>query len=294
MKYSDKYSITLMCKCLNISRSSFYHYFYYSKSYSDDKASILSRILTIFYNSKKTYGSPRITAVLNEEGLCISQKTVAKYMRTLNLCAVSKMNFPKRKSTITEQEKSKIINLIKNITIIRPNQVWTTDITYIKTKEDGTVYLSSIMDLFSRKIIAWNVGHNMKKELVLETLNNAFFIRNNPIDVIIHSDKGSQYRSYAFRDLIVKHKCLYSYTSLNHSCDENANQESFHATLKKEWLYSHSFDTIHDVRRACFEYIEGFYNTSRIHSSLGFLSPLNFELKFFSEIPLLSMSNLLT
>ena len=226
-----------MCKCLNISRSSFYHYFYYSTNNFDKKVYIISRILTIFYNSKKTYGSPRITAVLNGEGLKISQKTVAKYMKILNLFAISKANFPKRKSSMTELEKSKIINLIKNINVIRPNQVWTTDITYIKTKEDGTVYLSSIMDLFSRKIIAWNVGFNMKKELVLETLDNAFFIRNNPVNVIIHSDKGSQYRSYAFRDLIIKHKCLYSYTSLNHSCDENANQESFHASLKKEWLY---------------------------------------------------------
>ena len=283
-----------MCKCLNISRFSFYHYFYYSKSYCDDKASILSRILSIFHNSKKTYGSPRITAVLREEGLNISQKTVAKYMNILGICSISKKNFPKKRSTMTDEEKAKIKNLIKDICIIRPNQVWTTDITYIKTTLDGTVYLSSIMDLFSRKIIAWNVGHNMKKELVLEILNNAFFIRNNPINVIIHSDKGSQYRSHAFRDLIVKHHCLYSYTSINHSCDENSNQESFHATLKKEWLYSHSFNTIHDVRRACFEYIEGFYNTSRIHSSLGFLSPVNFEFKFFNEIPLLSLSNLLT
>lgn len=294
MKYSDTYSISLMCKCLNISRSSFYHYFYYSSNNFDKNSHIMSRILSIFYNSKKTYGAPRITAVLNGEGLIISQKTVAKYMRILGLYSISKKNFPKRKSSMSEEEKSKIKNLIKDVLVIRPNQVWTTDITYIKTKEDGTVYLSSIMDLFSRRIIAWNVGYNMKKELVLETLENALFIRNYPKNIIIHSDKGSQYRSYAFRDLIVKHNCLYSYTSLNHSCDENANQESFHATLKKEWLYSYSFNTINDVRRACFEYIEGFYNTSRIHSSLGFLSPLNFELKFFNQIPLLSVSNILT
>lgn len=94
----------------------------------------------------------------------------------------------------------------------------------------------------------------MKKELVLQTLNIAFKNRNYPIGVIIHSDKGSQYRSHAFRELIVGHECLFSYTSLKYSCDENANQESFHASLKKEWLYHKSFNNLNDVKRTVFEY----------------------------------------
>lgn len=151
-----------------------------------------------------------------------------------------------------------------------------------------------MIDLYSRKVIAWNIGHNMKKELVIQTLEAAFKNRNNPTNVIIHSDKGSQYRSHSFRQLIAKHKCLFSYTSLNHSCDENAHQESFHASLKKEWLYLHSFNTLSDVKRAVFQYIEGFYNSKRLHYSLGFISPNTFEFNFFLNIPLLSMSNLLT
>ena len=134
----------------------------------------------------------------------------------------------------------------------------------------------------------------MKKELVIQTLNLAFKNRNYPFNVIIHSDKGSQYRSHAFRQLVLKHNCLFSYTSLNHSCDENATQESFHATLKKEWLYHQSFNTLQDVERAVFEYIEGFYNTKRVHSSIGYTSPNDFESNFFTKIPLLSLSNLLT
>lgn len=293
MKYSDTFSISLMCKVLNVSRASFYHYFYYSNSSNDRKNIILAKVLSIFIDSKCTYGSPRITAVLNKEGFNISIKTVGKYMRILGLISISKSNFPKTKSRITDSERSKIINLIKNLDIIRPNQVWTTDITYIKTSR-GWVYLSTIIDLFSRKVIAWNVGYNMKKELVIQTLNNAFKSRNFPINVIIHSDKGSQYRSFAYRKIIAKHHSLYSYTSLNHSCDENSNQESFHASLKKEWLYSFKFDDINDVKRACFAYIEGFYNTNRIHSSLGFVSPNDFENDFFCKIPLLPLSNLLT
>lgn len=276
-----------MCKVLNVSRASFYHYFYYSKSISisNKKQILFSRILSIFFNSKKTYGAPRITAVLTKEGFIISSKTVGKYMRILDLLPVSSAHFPVKKNKMSEDEKRRIINLIKDIDVSKPNQVWTTDITYIYTKDDGWVYLSSIIDLFSRKVIAWNVNYRMTKELVIETLIDAYNVRHNPIDVIIHSDKGSQYRSHAYRKLIVDHNCLYSYTSLHHSCDENANQESFHATIKKEWLYNYKFNNIFEVRRACFEYIEGFYNNNRIHSSLGYETPNDFEFMFSNNMP---------
>lgn len=294
MKYSDTYSISLMCEVLKVSRPSFYHYFYYSNSNNNKKVDLLIKILNIYYNSKKTYGAPRIAAVLRNEGLNISIKTVAKYMRMLDIQSISKSRFPKKKSTMTDKEKSFIVNLIKGLDIIRPNQVWTTDITYIKLKDSSFVYLSSIIDLYSRKVIAWNIGNNMKTDLVLETLNNAFKVRGNPKNVIIHSDKGSQYRSKRFREAILKHHCLFSYTSLDHSCDENANQESFHATLKKEWLYQFDIYSLEHAKRVVFEYIEGFYNNHRIHSSLGYLSPDYFEFDYYNKIPLLPLSNLLT
>lgn len=293
MQHSHSYSISLLCKTLSVSRASFYHYFYYSNS-NDIKAFILSRILTIFYNSNSTYGSPRIAAVLNEEGFNISIKTVSKYMRILNISSIHNSLYPKINNRMREEEKSLIINLIKDIDIIRPNQVWVTDITYIKTINDGFVYLSSIIDLFSRKVIAWNVSLHMRKEFVMDTLLMAFKARNYPRGVIVHSDKASQYRSSAFRSLIASFHSLYSYTSLNHSCDENATQESFHASIKKEHLNRCTLYNIHDVQREVFSYIEGFYNSRRIHSSLGFKSPNSFEEYFYLHIPLLSMSNLLT
>lgn len=296
MMYSDKYSISLMCDVFNISRASFYHFFYYSNNdkKDDEKAKLLIRISKIFYDSKRIYGAPRITKILRKEGHNISIKTVFNYMKLLGLKSVVSVNFPKKKNTLTESEKSLIINRIKDIDIFRINQVWTTDITYIKTKEEGFVYLSSIIDLYSRKVIAWNVEHNMKKETVIKTLKYAFKARNYPTNVIIHSDKGTQYRSHDFRKLITHHDCLFSYTSLKHSCDENANQESFHASLKKEWLYRKNFNTINDVKRAVFEYIEGFYNTKRIHSALGYLSPEQYEFRYYNKIPLLPLSNILT
>lgn len=294
MKYSDIYSVSLMCDTLNVPRSSFYHYFYYSNNNSTKKSELLTRIAQIYYDSKRIYGSPRITAVLRNEGHGVSVKTVGKYMNILGIHSIIAEKFKKKNNRMSDEEKSLIINLIKDLDIYRPNQVWVTDITYIKTKYDGWVYLSSIIDLFSRKVIAWNIDYNMKKELVIQTLQTAFKSRNFPKNVIIHSDKGSQYRSHAFRKLVVSNNCLFSYTSLNHSCDENANQESFHASLKKEWLYQQSFDTKEDVERAVFEYIEGFYNPIRVHSSLGYVSPITFEFNFFNKIPLLSLSNLLT
>lgn len=294
--YSDTYSISLMCDTFKISRASFYHYFYYSNNEEKNrkKAQLFIRIAKIFYDSKMIYGAPRITEVLRKEGHNISVKTVAKYMRLLDLKSIVSTNFPKKNSSLTDVEKALIINKIKGLDIYSINQVWTTDITYIKTKEDGFVYLSSIIDLYSRKVIAWNVEHNMKKETVLKTLQNAFKARNFPIGVIVHSDKGSQYRSHAFRKLVTDHDCLYSYTSLKHSCDENANQESFHASLKKEWLYRKDFNTIYDVIRAVFEYVEGFYNNKRIHSALGYVSPEQYEFQYFHNIPLLPLSNILT
>lgn len=296
MMNSDKFSISLMCNVFNISRASFYHYFYYSdnEEKNNKKAKLLIRIAQIYYDSKKTYGAPRIKAVLCKEGHKISIKTVSKYMNLLGLKSIVYLNHPKSKNKLSDEEKSLIINRIKDLNIIRPNQVWTTDITYIKTTEEGFVYLSSIIDLYSRKVIAWNIDRNMKKELVIKTLEMALKNRNFPIGVIIHSDKGSQYRSHAFRKKVVDYECLFSYTSLKHSCDENANQESFHATLKKEWLHRKSFNTLNDVKRAVFEFIEGFYNNKRIHSSLGYLSPIQFEFQYFYKIPLLPLSNHLT
>lgn len=294
MKYSDTFSVSLMCEVLNVSRASFYHYFFYSTNDSSKKIELMIRIAEIYYESKKIYGAPRITAVLHKEGHIISVKTVGKYMKLLGIQSIISEKFKNKKNKMSDEEKSLIVNLIKDLDITHLNQVWITDITYIKTKEEGWVYLSSIIDLFSRKVISWNVGRNMKKELVITTLENAFKTRNYPTNVIIHSDKGSQYRSHSFRKLVISNHCLFSYTSLNHSCDENANQESFHASLKKEWLYHQTFNTLEDVERAVFEYIEGFYNTNRLHSSLGYVSPNDFENDFFSKNPLLSVSNLLT
>lgn len=203
-------------------------------------------------------------------------------MKILNIKSIVYTTFSNHQSSLTEKEKSLIENFVKDYPLTSINQVWVSDITYIKTKNDGTVYLASIMDLFSRKIIAWEVSFHMKKQLVVDVFLKAYSIRKPSGIVVVHSDKGSQYRSHLYRNTLIKNNCVFSYTSLYHSCDENANQESFHSLLKKEHLYHKDLFTITDVRKECFKYIEGFYNSKRIHSSLNYMSPIEFENQLFS------------
>lgn len=227
------------------------------------------------------YGAPKITHLLREEGLSISVKTVSNYMRFLGIQSIVKAKFPKRINHMSMKEKSLIKNLIQHLSITHPNQVWTTDITYIKTKNDGWVYLSSIIDLYSRKVISWDVSKKMNTSFVMTTLARAFKIRKPSPGLIVHSDKGAQYRSHTYRNFLLKHHCQFSYTRLNHSCDDNAHQESFHSLLKKEFLSHKTLLNIDNVKREVFSYIEGFYNTKRIHSSIGYVSPNSFERQYF-------------
>lgn len=198
-------------------------------------------------------------------------------MRLIGIKSIVSKRFPMKISSITNTEKNLIINLIKDLKIIRINQVWTTDITYIQTINEGTFYLISFIDYFSKKVVAWGLYNDQKTDKLIDTLIIAIKKRNPPPGLICHSDKGSQMRSKLYREFLNRHNFVFSYTSLNHSCDENAAQESFHASLKKEKLYQMKLYTFEDAFKAIFDYIEGFYNPTRIHSSIGYLSPDDFE-----------------
>ena len=198
-------------------------------------------------------------------------------MRFLNIASVHSEKFPMRNSSMTADERALIHNLILNLEITHINQVWTTDITYINTVYDGTLYLISFMDLFSRRIVGWTLARTQKATDVSVAFNDAVKKRKPLPGLIVHSDKGSQFRSKLYRELLAKNNCLYSYTDLNHSCDQNANQESFHASLKKEWLSTRKLYYFEDAFKTIFDYIEGFYNPTRLHSSLGYVSPIEFE-----------------
>ena len=198
-------------------------------------------------------------------------------MKTLGIKNIVAKKFPKKKSLLTEKEKKNIINLIKGLKITHINQVWTTDITYIKTINEGTFYLISFIDYFSKKVVDWDLFDSQKSKQVIMVLKKAIKLRNPSPGLIVHSDKGPQLRSKEYRDFLSNNNMVFSYTSLNHSCDENAAQESFHALLKKEWLYQTKLYTYEDAYREIYNFIEGFYNPIRIHSSIGYVSPCDFE-----------------
>ncbi len=222
--------------------------------------------------------------MLERVNIFTSVSTVSRKMYILGIKSIVKKNFPKKKSILFDKEKKLIKNKIKLIEINKLNQVWTTDITYIKTINDGFYYLISFIDLFSRKIVAWSLESRQTTKEVIKVLKLAIKDRKPSAGLIIHSDKGSQMRSKEYRAFLDYNNFIYSYTSLNHSCDENAHQESFHAQLKKESLYNITIYNYHDAFKVIFDYIQGFYNPIRIHSSLGYLSPLEFEKSFINNI----------
>ena len=198
-------------------------------------------------------------------------------MSILGIKSVVSSRFPHKKTTLTEDEKLLINNLVKDLSLTHINQVWTTDFTYIKTINEGTFYLISFIDQFSKLVVGWALLDNMKTESIFPLLKNIIKLRKPSPGLIIHSDKGPQFRSNAYRKFLSDHNFVYSYTSLNHSCDENAAQESWHSLLKKEWLSDIKLYTYEDAYKAIFDYIEWFYNPNRIHSSIGYLSPMSFE-----------------
>lgn len=244
-----------------------------------DRIFLFQQVLSVYHQSKGLYGAPKSSASLQKQGLSISVSTVSRIMNTLGIQSIIPKKFPKKKSRLLDSEKRNIVNLIKDLDVNHINQVWTTDITYIHTIYEGTFYLISFLDFFSKKVVAWGLFDHQTTDQILLVLEQALKKRNPSPGLIIHSDKGPQLRSKKYRIFLKDHYLVFSYTSLDHSCDENAAQESFHSLLKKEAIYQTKLYTFEDAYRVCFDYIEGFYNPVRIHSSIGYLSPDQFEKK---------------
>lgn len=269
-------------KALGVNPSSFYYYKKHSSLSFKKKANFLQAVFHEYSLFNGIYGSGKIALALNKKGISCSKAKVSRAMRELEIMAISAKKFPKKKSKISEAEKAQIVNLVKSLDIVKCNQVWTTDITFIKT-HSGMFYLVSFLDLFSRRIVAWDLCKDLKTNSILNVLDKARIVRRPDSGLIIHSDKGSQFRSLQYKLYLAKHHMLRSTTSIGHSCDENAFQESFHALLKRECVYHFFLNNFDDAYRVIFNYIEGFYNPIRSHSALGALSPIDFENSLFSS-----------
>jgi len=232
------------------------------------------KIVIIYYNSRRTYGSPRIHQKLLREGYQVSKKRIERLMQELNICAVAKKKY--RATTDSKHTQPVAANsLNRNFRVNKPNQVWVADITYVYTQE-GWLYLSTIMDLYSRKIIGWSLKNRITPDLVIEALNMAIKQRKPGRGLLLHSDRGSQYASYCYQVLLKRYGILCS-MSRKGNCWDNAVMESFYRTLKVELIYLKKYEMRIQARRDIFEYIEIFYNRERLHSSIGYHSPEEYE-----------------
>jgi putative transposase len=267
-----------MCNVLGVSTSGYYKWKSKHRHGETDrekrKNELKQKIKKSFHESLGTYGSPRIHDDLIEWGYTVSQKTVARYMHEMGLRAT-----PVEKYVVTTDSNHDLPiypNLLKrDFNVDSPNAVWVADITYVRTLE-GWMYLASIMDLFSRKIVGWSLGDSMKKELPLEALKMAMASRRPPEGLIHHSDRGSQYCSKDYTEVLKEADIQISMSKKGDPYD-NACIESFHATIKKELIYRFRFKNRTEASKAINYYISSRYNKRRKHSTLGYRSPNNFE-----------------
>ena len=263
-----------MCRVLGVSPSGYYAWRRRpaSRRCREDR-SLRQRIEGIHQQSRHTYGAPRIHAELAAEGTRVGRKRVARLMREAGLAGVSRRK--QARTTTRSEERRPVPDLVeRDFTAAGPDRLWVADITYIPTWS-GFLYLAVVLDAWSRRVVGWSMATHLRTELVLEALNMAIW-RRRPERVVHHSDQGTQYTSIAFGIRCKKAAVKLSMGSVG-DCFDNALCESFFATLECELIDRTSFKTRTEARLAVFDFIEGFYNPRRRHSSLGYHSPADYE-----------------
>jgi len=267
------YPIAVMCRVLGVSPSGYYAWVSRPPSQrAETDAALTAKIRTVHAASRGTYGAPRIGAELSEAGVRVGRKRVARLLREAGLAGVSRRKFV---ATTVRGDGRQAPDLVeRNFTADEPNRLWVADITYIPTWA-GFVYLAVVLDAFSRRIVGWSMATTLHTQVVLDALDMALRQRR-PSGVIHHSDQGAQYTSIGFGNRCREAGVRPSMGSVGDAYD-NAMCESFFATLECELLDRRRFKTQAEARIAVFEFIEGFYNPRRRHSSIGYLSPVEFE-----------------
>lgn len=269
------YSVSLLCKVLKVSRSGYYNWKDRPPSKRDrENATLTKRIREVHHRSRGTYGYPRVHAELRALGVRCSRKRVARLMRKDRLQGCIRGR--KRKHT-TRQDPLAVPapDLVeRNFAAPAPNKLWTADIAYMST-EEGFLYLAFILDVYSRKVVGWSMANHLRSELVTAALEMAIHRRNPSAGLIHHSDRGSQYTALSFGKKLEEAGIMPSMSRVGSALD-NAISESFVSTLKSE-IGVRRYPTRQAARASVFEFIELFYNRVRRHSSLGYLSPDEYE-----------------
>lgn len=265
-----------MCKTLEVSRSGFYAWL--GRKESDracEDRRLTALIRGIFAESRGIYGVPRVHRILRQRGQRCGRKRVARLMRRAGLRSKTKRRFRVKTTDSKHGHPIAPDRLQQDFSIDAVNKVWLSDITYIATDE-GWLYLASIMDLCSRKIVGWSMASTLHTTIVVDALRMAIDLRRPEPGLIHHSDRGVQYASAEFRAMLAAHDLVAS-MSRQGNCYDNAVKESFFHTLKTELVNHERYRTRDEARASVFEYIEAFYNRQRIHSSLDYQSPADFE-----------------
>lgn len=274
----EGHRVEKMCEIYEVSRSGYYKWGTRSarsgNTMARKKAELLERIRIIFEEYRGRYGAVRIHRELARRGVRVSRKRVAALMRSAGLVARHRRRY---RATTDSNHSYKIAPniLCRDFSVGLRDMTWLSDITYIPTKE-GWLYLAATMDLYSRKIVGWSMDRTMTKGLVCNALEMGIKRRKPCRGLLHHSDRGVQYASNEFRGMLQKHGMICS-MSRKGDCWDNAPMESFFKTLKTELVRGSRFASRDEARRAIYEYIEIFYNRYRLHSSLGYMSPEEFE-----------------
>mgnify|MGYP003590280185 FL=1 len=283
MKYAfiqnhrQQFNLKALCRLLEVSRSSYYEWLQHQQRLpqrQQRQTAFDQTVAQLFANSKGCNGARRLQRQLRVSGYTCNRKTVAASLRRQGLVAKAARKF--KATTHSKHSLPVFDNLLnQDFSATTPNQKWVGDITYLGTDE-GWLYLAVIIDLFSRQVIGWAMSERMTTDLVCDALQMAVFKRKRPKSVIVHSDRGSQYCSHAYRELLQQHQ-LRGSMSAKGNCYDNACAESFFHSLKVEAIHDERFATRENMRQTVFEYIETRYNRNRLHSTLGYLSPVDFE-----------------
>jgi len=284
---SAEYSVLNLCRVLEVSRSAYYAY-QGGSTYvlQGQKQWIADEVRQVFEYHKRRYGSRRIREELLDKGYQVGRHQVAQRMKEQGLLAIQPKSFvPKTTKTHPHLRRSSNLLLESDNQALAPNEVIVGDITYLPNEQansDKWLYLAVWLDLFSRRIVGWQVDDNMEEQLVITAFGQVLRHRAIAPGSIVHSDGGGQYGSNAFRELLAAHQFRQSMTRKDNHYD-NAHAESLFSRFKAELLTDTKFYGLEDAYYQCFEYIEGYYNTIRKHSSIGYLSPIQFEQKFWAK-----------
>ncbi|VDZ40366.1 integrase core domain protein [Streptococcus dysgalactiae subsp. dysgalactiae] len=263
------------CQTLQVSRSGFYAYLKrLPSSRHVENEALKEMIKAIFYEHKERYGSVRIIQELCRRGMHVNHKRVGRLLHQLGLYAKeSRYNYKYYNRRCSSLTRPNLVNQCFQAT--GKNKLWLGDLTYIPTQE-RILYLSVFIDIYSRKIVGWAMGRRMQDKLVTEAFNQAYDREKTKEGVIVHTDQGSQYTGARFQALLRRKKCKSSMSRKGNQYD-NALMEAFYKTLKRELVNDAHFATIEQAQLEIFKYIETYYNPKRLHSALGYLSPVEFE-----------------